>query len=263
MVAQSSLCVPATSCWSLLSRLQVCLCLRVCQFCCIGGTWPWSPLLLSTHLLMIPYLPLMTSLEPLHKEAVRFPLLDCCMVTAAQLLAFMLPLTCEEGIKLFFPVLRFHLKDSLSLSDWAVFCSGVNVWMGNGLIVNKCTFLWLWALCLSPTCTWTLTQWLDYESVIFRHKRHSAEFHWSMALCINKAASTYVNASLKIYYLHNSVFMCGFGVCFSIFWLTVQRCLLISTSLELLERGMVWCMHCSNEADAVCNNSAWLRLCST
>lgn len=57
----------------------------------------------------------MTSLEPLHKEAVLLPLLDCCMVTAAELVAFMLPLTCERGIKLFFPVLRFRLEDSLSL----------------------------------------------------------------------------------------------------------------------------------------------------
>lgn len=57
----------------------------------------------------------MTSLEPLHKEAVLLPLLDCCMVTAAELVAFMLPLTCEGGIKLFFPVLRFRLEDSLSL----------------------------------------------------------------------------------------------------------------------------------------------------
>lgn len=73
------------------------------------------PLLVSTHLLMIPHLPLMTSLEPLHKEAVLLPLLDCCMVTGAQLLAFMLPPTCEEGIKLFFPVLRFRLEDLLSL----------------------------------------------------------------------------------------------------------------------------------------------------
>lgn len=76
---------------------------------------PTHPILVSTHLLMIPHLPLMTSLEPPHKEAVLLPLLDCCMVIAAQLLAFELPLTCEEGIKLFFPVLRFRLEDSLSL----------------------------------------------------------------------------------------------------------------------------------------------------
>lgn len=100
------------------TSMFVCLSLSlwVCRFCCIDGTWPWSPpLLVSTHLLMIPHLPLMTSLEPLHKEAVLLPLLDCCMVTAAELVAFMLPLTCEEGIKLFFPVLRFRLEDSLSL----------------------------------------------------------------------------------------------------------------------------------------------------
>lgn len=113
-------CVPATFCWALLPHSQVCLCVSVCVYRCAGfvalmGRGPGPPLLVSTHLLMIPHLPLMTSLEPLHKEAVLLPLLDCCMVTAAELVAFMLPLTCEGGIKLFFPVLRFRLEDSLSL----------------------------------------------------------------------------------------------------------------------------------------------------